>query len=164
MKRLYLLCPTDCLEPIVNATFSCDNFFYYSLGNSFHIEENTIETIKDLIKIHKIEEVSFVLSDANHILKDALGKQSFVNLRGLRRLYLQILRQKKYSELFYKNENRQFSILSYYLNNKIKELELELRINKNIPLEINAKIYDRREGRFKDIYSDLICMNQYSLN
>ena len=163
-KCLYLLCPTDCLEPIVNDTFRRDNFFYYALGTSFHVEENTIESIKSLVQKHQIEEISFVLSNSNHIVKDALGKQNFIEMRGLSHLYYQIIKHKRYSELFWQSDRTQFSVLSYYLNNKIKELEVELRNSIQTPLEINGKIYDRNHKVFKKIYADLVCIGKHSLN
>jgi len=163
-KCLYLLCPTDCLEPIVNNTFKHENYFYYSLGNSFIVEDNTIECIERLIKKHNIKEISFVLSNNNHIVKDALGAQFFVKMRGLSSLYYEITKQKKYSEIFWDTDYSEFSIISYYLNGKIKELQLEFRNTFNYPLNINAKIYDRYNNAFRNIYSDLICIEKHYLN
>ena len=163
-KRLYLLCPTDYLETIVNDAFSCDNFFYYSLGTSFTMEVNSIESIRKLVKKHHIQEISFVLSNNNHIVNDALGKQNFIKMRGLCCLYFQITKQKRYSDLFWQTDYNQFSILSYHLNSKIKELQWELGKTVNSPLEINGKIYDRAHNVFKNIYADLICMGKHSLN
>ena len=163
-KRLYLLCPTDYLEPIVNDTFRCANFFYYSLGTSFNLEDNTIACIKELVKKHHIQEISFVLSSNNHIVNDALGNQLFIKMRGLRSLYLQIAKQKKESELFWQTDCKEFSMLSYYLNDKIKELQCGLGKTENSSLEINGKIYDRAHHVFKNIYADLICMEKHSLN
>ena len=100
IKRLYLLCPTDCLEPVINSTFKQENYFYFSLGNSFIVENNTIESIKKIVKDHHIQEISFVLSNKNHIVIDALGTQDFLNMRGLRSLYNQLIKQKKHSEIF----------------------------------------------------------------
>jgi len=163
-KCLYLLCPTDRLELVINQTFKQDNYFYFSLGNSFKVEENTIESIKQIVKEHNIKEISFVLSNNNHIVKDALGTQDFINMRGLSSLYYRIIRQKKYSEIFWGTDYTLFSVLSYYLNNKIKELQSELGYLINNPIRINGKIYDRFDNAFKNIYSDLICIEKHSLN
>lgn len=163
-KCLYLLCPTDCLEPVINNTFKHKNYFYLSLCNSFIIEDNTIKSIKQLIKKHKIKEVYFVLSNSNYIVKDALGTQDFLKMRGLSSLYSQINTQKKYSEIFWQTDTSQFSILSYYLNSKIKELQFELGNITNDSLKIDGKIYDRFDNAFKNIYSDLICIEKHSLN
>lgn len=123
MQRcLYLLCPTDCLEPVINNTFKHENYFYFSLGNSFTIDNNTIGCIQKIIERHHINEVSFILSSNNDIVKDALGIQGFLKMRGLSKLYYQIIKHKKYSEIFWQTDYSQFSVLSYYLNSKIKEL------------------------------------------
>lgn len=164
IKRLYLLCPTDCLEPVINSTFKQENYFYFSLGNSFIVENNTIESIKKIVKDHHIQEISFVLSNKNHIVIDALGTQDFLNMRGLRSLYNQLIKQKKHSEIFWDTDRNQFSILSYYLNSKIKELKFELGNFINSTLKINAKIYDRYDQVFKSILPDIVCMNKYYLN
>ena len=163
-KRLYLLCPTDCLETVINNRFKDENYFYSSLGNSFHVEDNTVDSIRKIIKTHDINEVSFVLSNRNHIVKDALGTQDFIQLRGLSCLYHQISTQKKYSDIFWKTDYNQFSVLSYYLNTKIIELQLELgRINMG-SIVINGKIYDRLTNNFKTIHPNLLCFKKCHLN
>ena len=163
-KHLFLLCPTDRLEPVINNVFKQENYFYFSLGNSFIVEDNTIESIKQIIKDNHIKEVSFVLSNSNHIVTDALGTQDFSNMRGLRSLYGQITEKKKYSEIFWETDYSQFSVLSYYLNSKIKELQNELGNIINPPLKITGKIYDRFDNIFRNIYSDLICIEKHYLN
>ncbi len=163
-KRLYLLCPTDCLETVINNRFKNENYFYSSLGNSFYVDINTIESITKMIKTHDINKVSFVLSSSNHIVKDALGTQDFIQLRGLSCLYHQISIQKKHSDIFWKTDYNEFSVLSYYLNTKIIELQSELgRINMG-PIVINGKIYDRLTNSFKNIHSNLLCFKKYHLN
>lgn len=163
-KQLYLLCPTDSLESIINEAFKQENYFYFSLGNSFTVEGNTIGSIKKLIKKHDIKEISFVLSSNNHIVKDALGAQDFIKMKGLHDFYCQIEKQKEYSEIFWETDYNQFTVLSYYLNNKIKELRFKLGYNIHFSLKINAKIYDRLNNAFKNIYSDLICIEKHCLN
>ncbi|WP_353778374.1 hypothetical protein [Winogradskyella sp. 3972H.M.0a.05] len=163
-KALFLLCPTDCLESIINDTFKHENYFYTSLGNSFISDTETIENIKELIIQHNIRKIYFVLSDDNKIILDALGGQSFSDIRGLQKFYTEVTRQKERSEVLWQTDNRQFSILSYYLNNKIKELQLELD---NLPIHlprISGKIYFRQKNIFSNIYSDLICIEKHYLN
>lgn len=41
-KCLYLVCPTDCLEPIINNTFKQEHYFYTSLGNAFVADSETL--------------------------------------------------------------------------------------------------------------------------
>lgn len=163
-KKLYFLCPTDCLECTINKQFKFENYFYSSLGNSFIFDSKTIGNIKEMILKQNIKEISFVLSSNNTIIEDALGSQSFLKTRGLKSLYGQIIKQKKCSEILYQSNFNSFLILSYYLNAKIKELKFELEKHIKYPLKINGKIYNRFENVFKDIYADLICIEKHSLN
>ena len=163
-KVLFLLCPTDCLEPIINSTFKYENYFYTSLGNSFVSDSETIKNIKELVRKHNIREIYFVLSNDNKIILDALGGQFFSDIRDLQNFYVEVIRQKEHSEVLWQTNNRQFSILSYYLNNKIKELRLELGHLSNLPIKINGKIHNREDHTFKQIYPDLICLEKHNLN
>lgn len=163
-KCLYFLCPTDCLESIINNTFKCENYFYTSLGNSFVSDIETIAYIKETIRKHNIREIYFVLSNDNQIILDALGRQFFSGIRGLKKFYNEITRQKEHSEVSWQTDDRQFSVLSYYLNKKIKELQPELRNLLDHPIKIRGKIYNRQENAFKDIYSDLVCREKCYLN
>ncbi|WP_431164927.1 hypothetical protein [Tenacibaculum halocynthiae] len=163
-NRLFLLCPTDCLESTINNEFRCKNYFYTSLGNSFVANNKTIEYLKQTICKHNIKEISFILSSNNDIINDALGTQDFSKIRGLKRLYDQIIQQKKHTEVLWKNTDSQFSILSYFLNYKIKELQLELGSIINSKLKINGKIYNRFENVFENIHPNLICIEKHYLN
>ncbi|BAO77036.1 hypothetical protein [Winogradskyella sp. PG-2] len=163
-KTLFLLCPTDCLEPIINNRFRQENFFYTSLGNSFSLDFTTLEGIKELITKHDIKDISFVTSNDNKIVLDALGKQSFSKIRGLKKFYGELVRQKEHSEALWEKENLQFAIISYYLNYKIKELGLELNRFTDYPIKIDGKIYDGQKNTFNAIHSNLICLEMHCLN
>ncbi|MEX0360904.1 MAG: hypothetical protein AB3N10_07935, partial [Allomuricauda sp.] len=122
-RSLYFVCPTDCLEPIINCTFGDKNHFYTSLGNSVVFDKHTIDYIEPLILKQNVKEIYFVLSISNSIIIDALENQNFVDIRGLNDFYDEVLRQKGHSEVLCRQDNRQFMILSYHLNKKIKELQ-----------------------------------------
>ncbi len=93
-KCLYSLCPTDCLETVINNTFRNENYFYTSLGNSVIFSNNTITEIKILISKHRINEVCFVLSNNNHFILDALKNNNFSNIRGLSTFYKEIKKKR----------------------------------------------------------------------
>lgn len=154
-KRLFFICPTDCLEPVINRVFKDENYFCTSLGNSIAFDKDVIEKLEELIFSKDIREISFVLSSDNRIVLDALGNQDFSEVKGLNNFYNQIKRVGKYSEV---------PTLSYHLNRKIKELKLGLDGLFFDQLIISGKIYNRQENIFNDIYSDLISVEYFSLN
>lgn len=163
-KCLYLLCPTDCLESVINSNFENENYFYTSLGNSVVFTPYTIQHIKKLITKRKIKNIYFVLSDNNNIVLDALGKQNYSKLRGLNNFYTKITAQKKHTEILWQNDSNRLAIISYYLNRKIKELHFELINSVSHPVKIGGKIYDRFENTFKNIHSTLVCIEKHYLN
>ena len=163
-KHLYFVCPTDYLEPVINTTFKKENYYLTSLGNSIAFDTDRVEQLNELLQTKNIRDITFVLSDNNRIVSDALEKKDFSEITGLNDFYNQIARQKKHSEGVWKTYNRQFLILSYHLNEKIKELQLGLKcLSINSP-QISGKIYNRHTEVFSNIYSDLICRDCVSLN
>ncbi|MEP5341385.1 MAG: hypothetical protein ABJL44_11065 [Algibacter sp.] len=160
----YLICPTDCLEQTINKTFKHESYFYTSLGNSFEYDHKTIEYIKKIIEKHNIKNICFVLSINNTIVLDALINNNFSNIRGLHNFYTEIKKQKEHLKVAFKSDKLQFTLLSYYLNRKIKELRLQLMHASNQPIKINGKIFNKTESVFTTIYSDLVCLEKHQLN
>lgn len=163
-KRLCFICPTDHLESIINKSFQYKNYYYTSLGNSVVFNNATLNQIENLILTHNIKEISFILSNTNSIVLDALGNQSFSEIRGLDNCYHEIIKQKKYSDIFLHEYNREFYLLSHYLNKKIKELQLKLNNLIIDQAKIDGKIYNKQEGIFDSIYTNLISDEYFSLN
>lgn len=163
-KCLYLLCPTDCLEPIINNTFKHQNYFYTSLGNSFISDCETIEHIKQVVKKYNIKKICFVLSLDNLIIEYVLKHQDFSKIKGLKSVHNEVITQKNRSKTISQTGNDQLSFFSYYLNQKIKGLNLELNNLFNQSIKISGKIYDRKKEIFTNIYSNLICIEKYHLN
>ena len=79
---LFFLCPTDCLESIVNKNYKGNNYFYTSPGNNSSFDLISLESIKALICRHDIKNIYFVLSEQNKIVIDA--KHLCVNQRGIK--------------------------------------------------------------------------------
>ncbi|WP_452598895.1 hypothetical protein [Pontimicrobium sp. MEBiC01747] len=163
-KALFLLCPTDCLETVINTKFASENYFYTSLANSFVSNTKTLDELNTLIVKHNITKIYFVLSRNNQIILDALGKQTFSNFSRLEPLYRSIYKYKGNSQTMWLAEKYQDSIISYFLNHKIKELEQKLSYFQSGTIKIDGKIYNKRENVFNNIYSDFICLKKYHLN
>ena len=163
-KRLYFICPTDHLECIINDTFGHSNYYYTSLGNSVVFDQATTQRIRRLIKKHNIKDISFVLSNNNPILLNALGDKDFSEIKGLKKFYTEITTQKKRLEVSWQSYNHRFTIFSYYLNKKIRELQVGLNCLSIDQINLSGKIYNAQKNSFHDIYPDLICRECFSLN
>ena len=162
-KQLFFICPTDHMEPIIDKLYECKNYYYTSLGNSVVFNNYIINQIERLILENNIKEVSFVLANTNPIIEDALKNQNFSDIRALKNCYHEIIRQKKYSDVFWYKYNRDFVILSHYLNKKIKELQLKLNTPIADQINISGKIYNKQAHVFDDVNIDLM-QEYFSLN
>ncbi|MBW1298228.1 hypothetical protein [Aquimarina litoralis] len=163
-KHLYFLCPTDYLEPVINKTFDQENYYYNSLGNSITFDSEMVGQINRLVQTNDIKEITFALSDNNHIIRDAISNRDFIDIRGLEEFYSHILNQKLNSEILWQTDQDYFLVFSYHLNKKISELQLALNVLHNTPVKISGKIYSKDKNIFEDIYSDLVCVDKHCLN
>lgn len=162
--HLYFICPTDRLETVIDNLYKHKNYYYTSLGNSLTSDYTTLNYLRDLILKYSIEEISLVLSENNLIIRDALTNRKFSQIRGLGDLYMEIMKQKQYSDIVWKKNNCHFTFLSHYLNKKIQDLRMQLDVLNLDQIKIRGKIYDQKKKVFNDIYSDLICRDYFSLN
>ncbi|MCG8574608.1 MAG: hypothetical protein MI810_06975 [Flavobacteriales bacterium] len=163
-SHLYFVCPTDQLETVINASFKHKNYFFTSLGDSVEFDIIVMEQLNDLLLTRNIQEISFVLSDDNRIVVDALKSRGFGGLKWLDDFYNQIVGHKNNSKTLWQTQDDQDLILSYYLKNKVEELRTGLNNLFVNQLEINGKIYKHKENVFKDIYSGLVCLEPFNLN
>lgn len=158
------MCPTDCLEVVINNTFQQEHYFYTSLGNSFNLNDETLNNLKCVVEKYHIRKICFVIANDNKIVNDALGNQEFSSISGLQKFYTDISKQKEQSKILWQNDNRKLSVLSYYLNNKIKKLQQELDEFCEFSITISGKVYNRSYDTFAVIYHDLVCLKKYQLN
>ncbi len=163
-KCLYFICPTDFLESVIENTFHQESYFLSSLGNSIIFNENVLRHIKSLIHTIGIREVTFILSNDNRIIADALGKQFFSEIRGLEKFYKQMLIQKEHLEMSWQIQNPQFLFLSSFLNEKIEKLKHGLSDSIINEITIHSKIYIKEEDRFKNTTSSLIQTEEIIFN
>ncbi len=162
-RHLYFICPTDNLESVINKAFRQENYYITSLGNSILFDDKTVAEINKLLDSKDIKRVSFVLSQNNRVVLEAMEMKS-AESNGLNDFQNKIKRQKNYAHGIWNGNDHQFLTLSYHLNDKIKELRSALSCLRIDPPNINAIIYDRSGDTFKSIYSDLIHENSVSVN
>jgi len=160
-KSLVLLCPTDCLEPIINNAFDQENYFYTSLGNSLTLN---VEVLKSILENQSISKIQIFLSEDNQMVLDALDKQEHNTTRGLNTFYQDINRQKESSKFWSRVSNSRFILLSDYLNKKIIELQNSFGNSLSPRLEIKGIIYFRKEKVFKEIYPELLSSEGFCAN
>jgi len=163
-KLLYFTCPTDRLEPVINNTFKQENYYYTSLGNSTPFDDDLLKQLKKIIVTKEINKISFVLSNDNKILADALGSQNYSTIKGLNNFYYQIKMYKENAKALWRGRYNQLLILSYHLNNKINELKCGLNDVLTEELLINGEIYNRQKNVFCNIHSELLCLGYESFN
>ena len=162
-KRLFLVCPTDCLEGIINQKFKSINFFYTSVGNSFCIDNKTIDNIKELAIRQGIKNIDFVLSLNNTFISNTSSQEIKLKDEILNRYQQEIKDKKEQVKIIDQEGNNQHLLLSYILNDKIKQLEYQLAdsIKK---IKIAAKVYNRVTNDFLDVYSELFNFQKYNMN
>lgn len=153
---LYFICPTDSLESVIESTFHQENYFYNSLGNSVTFTKSELNQIKKLVCNKGIRKIFFVLSQENQIVSDAIGNQDFSNIRGLKKFYSQVLKQKEHLEFSWQIPNPRFLILSSFLTEKIEQLKDGLSDLMIGEITFAGKIFNQEEYKFKDISADLI--------
>lgn len=100
----------------------------------------------------------------NKIVIDAMGGQAFSQIHRLQYLINAININKRQSELFWKTSDSVHPTLSYYLNQKIIQLQANLSCELTQRLSLKGKIYIKSQNKFIDTYPDLVCLRKYNLN
>ena len=162
-NKLYFICPTDNIESIINSKLNDNNFYITSLANSITFNYNFIKELYSIIESKKISEITFVLSDDNRLINDALENKENKNIRSLDHLNLKIYSHKN----FFKKEStiskiRQ-DIISYLLNQKKNELK-NITDSLGLKLDINAKVYNKEVNEFTKVKSKLLNLESFNLN
>lgn len=154
--QLYFICPTDHLEHIINDQLGGVNYFYFSLGNSLGFDVETLEQLSSFLNEKRIENISFVLSDSNQLVLDAIQRQGGVQFKGLENLYDGIRREKVLSSSLWKGKSLEIALVAQYLKSRVKDLESKFSETLNADLNITALLYDSKNKQFKSLYSDFI--------
>lgn len=163
-KHLYFVCPTDHLVTVINDEYEQENYFLTSLGNSILLSPEIVEEVNGLVEAKKIREITFVLSDRNRMILDALEHQVYTEIQGLKDFYSAIDQQKVLTDRIWQINDRHIPVVSCYLAAKIRELQQKLRGVVVAPVTVNARIYKRDEQLFSDVLSEVYQMGSFNLN
>ena len=162
-NKLYFICPTDNIESIINSKLNDNNFYITSLANSITFNYDFIKELLSIIESKKISEITFVLSDDNKLINDALENKQFKNIRSLNHLNLKISSQKN----FFKKESTipeiRLDLISYLLNQKKHELKKVTDLL-GLELDINAIVYNKEVNEFTKVKSKLLNLEFFNLN
>ena len=163
-KHLFFVCPTDHLETVIDKHFDEENYYLTSLGNSVDFDSEIIEEINTLIEAKSITEISFVLSDTNKIIMDALEREEFKGVTGLESFYESISEPKKRTEVLRHVFQTELPLINQYLQMKVRGLKHGLNFWFSDKVSVNAKVYRRQTNVFKEANTNLIELECFCLN
>ena len=75
INRLFLVCPTDGMEPLIRKEFEGEAFFYTALGACFEFDIQTENSLWEMILDNDIRQIVFLSSTSNVFYQDAFSKQ-----------------------------------------------------------------------------------------
>ena len=163
-KNLYFLCPSENLEAVIEKSFPQENYFLSSLGNSISFSDDFILDINSLIESKGIGKITFILSNNNRFILDAMKNQEFKYIKELKEYYKTIEKRKVLTIKSYKNKNFTSLITSHILKTKINELNSNLFDWIRNKISIEGKIYDPTKNMFFDVIINIIEPESLFLN
>ena len=164
-KHLFFICPTDCLETVINNKIAQENYFHTILANTSSFKSETLGYIKDMLELKNIREITFVLSQENQFLKNLLATQDVFYEKRLYKLRNEILfDEKRFKLLFYNRYNLLF-LINYYLIKKANAFDKALH---NCwfkdQITINIKLYNNTINEFTDVNINSLINSCFELN
>ena len=163
-KNLYFLCPSENLEAVIEKRYPQENYFLSSLGNSISFSDDFILDINSLIESKGIGKITFILSNNNRFILDAMKNQEFKYIKELKEYYKTIEKRKVLTIKSYKNKNFTSLITSHILKTKINELNSNLFDWIRNKISIEGKIYDPTKNMFFDVRINIIEPESLFLN
>lgn len=161
---LYMICPSDNLEPVILDRFKGHKYFYTSLGNHLSLDHGSLLEIASLIVKDHVDEITIVLSEDNRIVRDALSNQDYAGITGLDEVYKDLIMHQRDVSSAWLGYDHYTMILSYYINEKIENLRSDLSNYLEYLPQINGKLYSKDYESFRDVHSNLVCIESTILN
>lgn len=123
------------------------------------MDQDTIGQIISIIEEQGISEITFVLSEDNPIILDALSRQNFSTIVGMENAYNDVKEHSKAVQRNWNKHDKHVMMLSYYLNQKIEEFRHIVGPRLSAAPCIQGKLYSASYDAFREIYSPLLCMD-----
>lgn len=162
-NNLYFICPSDNIESITNSKLKDNNFYITSLANSITFNYDFIKELYSIIESKKISEITFVLSDDNKLINDAIENKEYKNIKSLDHLNLKISLQKNFYNKESTTSEIRLDLISCLLNQKKYELK-NIMNSLGLKLDINAKVYNTKVNKFTKVKSKLLNLEFFNLN
>ncbi len=163
-KRLYFVCPTDYLEAKIEASYNGESYYYTSLGNAVDLKGENINELIQLIEAKNIEEIIFVLSNENQVVRQIVNRKYYTFFKGFNRLYHKVNRYNSTMAKLWESYDEE-DLISSFLSTRIKEMQTMLQaqlMGKNI--KVDGKIFDKVNNQFQTIQPCLFKRKLYDLN
>lgn len=162
-RQLFFICPSDCLEPKINTSYTQENYFYTSLGNAVDFDSNTVLELKQLMLAKNIRRVFFMLSDDNRFIFDSTTRKTSSSIEVVQSLCAVSALENKLVQLFWKKCDTKKVILTNLMNTKIEAFKLALGFSSE-ELDVKGIIYEKAKNNFNEIQSFAYHKRLYNLN
>ncbi|MCT4583086.1 MAG: hypothetical protein N4A35_16870 [Flavobacteriales bacterium] len=163
-KHLYFVCPTDYLEAKIEDFYNEESYYYTSLGNSLDLKGENINELIHLIEVKGIDEIIFVLSNENEVVRQIVNKEYYTFFKGFNRLYYKVNKYNSTMAKLWESYDEK-DLIAAFLSTRIKEMQAMLQTQmggKNI--KVDGKIFDRVNNQFQAIQPCLFKRKLYDLN
>lgn len=138
------------------------NYFFTDLeGNEAKVEYTFGYK---LIEAKNIQEITFILSKNNRIIKHMLQNQNLAHQLKLKQFCKLTLSEETRSKKMWTENDYQDTTLSSFLSLKMSELENKLKRNFGEGITINAEIFNPEGKVFNKVKSDLYNREVFNLN
>jgi len=141
INRLFLICPTDCIEQPIHQYFDGNGYFYTALGAYFEFDFKVQSTLWELICDRNIKEVIFVTAINNLLYQDVFDRNEKHNYpvdQALEIARNEITNHTKPHKAYYSNyhllvahhlKKQKHRLLStHYLGNRLRDNNIDIDV------------------------------------
>ena len=127
-------------------------------------DQETTAQLEEILVAKKIKQISFVLSDDNLILSNAMNAQSIDTIEVMQQYYGEVDEECAIAVELWKECDFKNVILRNFLSRKMEDLNNSLKSFDRNQIELGAMIYSRENNNFTNIQLTSSFRNRYNLN